>query len=115
MEHKIINNIQVAVLGDIGEDELSIYLTQLQAKQKYKIIKANVTVDGEHVDIKYVLEPVPFNRIRRITGYLVGNTDRWCDAKQAEEKDRIKHGQQDKTQQLGFDGVFLFTVMLLIK
>jgi ribonucleoside-triphosphate reductase len=33
-----------------------------------------------------------FERIRRITGYLVGTTDRWNNAKRAEEKDRVKHG-----------------------
>lgn len=33
-----------------------------------------------------------FERIRRITGYLVGTTDRWNDAKQAELRDRVKHG-----------------------
>lgn len=30
-----------------------------------------------------------FERIRRITGYLVGTMDRWNNAKQAEEKDQI--------------------------
>ena len=34
---------------------------------------------------------VPFERIRRITGYLVGTMDRWNDAKTAEERDRVKH------------------------
>jgi anaerobic ribonucleoside-triphosphate reductase len=34
---------------------------------------------------------VRFERIRRITGYLVGTLDRWNDAKRAEEKDRVKH------------------------
>ena len=34
---------------------------------------------------------VKFERIRRITGYLVGTLDRWNDAKKAEEKDRVKH------------------------
>jgi ribonucleoside-triphosphate reductase len=33
-----------------------------------------------------------FERIRRITGYLVGTTDRFNNAKQAEERDRVKHG-----------------------
>ena len=33
-----------------------------------------------------------FERIRRITGYLVGTMDRWNDAKRAEESDRVKHG-----------------------
>ena len=37
-------------------------------------------------------EGVKFQRIRRITGYLVGTLDKWNDAKKAEEKDRVKHG-----------------------
>lgn len=32
-----------------------------------------------------------FERIRRITGYLVGTTDRWNNAKRAEERERVKH------------------------
>lgn len=35
---------------------------------------------------------VKFERIRRITGYLVGTTERFNDAKRAEERDRVKHG-----------------------
>lgn len=42
--------------------------------------------------ITYGFEAVPFDRIRRITGYLVGTMDRWNDAKTAEESDRVKHG-----------------------
>ena len=34
---------------------------------------------------------IPFERIRRITGYLVGSLDRWCNAKRQEEKQRVKH------------------------
>lgn len=37
-------------------------------------------------------EGVPFQRIRRITGYLVGDMSRWNKAKQAEERERVKHG-----------------------
>lgn len=36
-------------------------------------------------------EGVRFERIRRITGYLVGTTDRFNNAKRAEEHDRVKH------------------------
>lgn len=36
-------------------------------------------------------EGVKFERIRRITGYLVGTTDRFNDGKRAEERDRVKH------------------------
>lgn len=34
---------------------------------------------------------IKFERIRRITGYLVGTMDKWNDAKKAEEHDRVKH------------------------
>lgn len=37
-------------------------------------------------------ETGPFDRIRRITGYLVGGLDRFNDAKRAEVRDRVKHG-----------------------
>ncbi|MCI6639588.1 MAG: hypothetical protein MSH10_02165 [Pygmaiobacter massiliensis] len=37
-------------------------------------------------------QDVRFERIRRITGYLVGTMDKWNDAKKAEEHDRVKHG-----------------------
>ena len=42
-------------------------------------------------DEKKVGEGVKFERIRRITGYLVGTTDRWNNAKLAELRDRVKH------------------------
>ncbi len=41
---------------------------------------------------RLVGEGVKFERIRRITGYLVGTLDRFNDAKRAEEHDRVKHG-----------------------
>ncbi len=34
---------------------------------------------------------VRFDKIRRITGYLVGTVDRFNDGKRAEERDRVKH------------------------
>ena len=34
---------------------------------------------------------VPFERLRRITGYLVGSLERWNDGKRAEEAVRVKH------------------------
>jgi anaerobic ribonucleoside-triphosphate reductase len=38
---------------------------------------------------------VHFVRLRRITGYLVSSLERWNSAKQAEEKDRVKHSLND--------------------
>ena len=37
-------------------------------------------------------EGIGFERIRRITGYLVGTLDRFNNAKRSEEHDRVKHG-----------------------
>lgn len=42
-------------------------------------------------DNALVGEGVPFERIRRITGYLVGTLDRFNNGKRAEERDRVKH------------------------
>ena len=39
-------------------------------------------------------EGIGFERIRRITGYLVGTTERFNNGKRAEERDRVKHGTQ---------------------
>ena len=46
----------------------------------------------KNMEDKTVGAGVSFERIRRITGYLVGTTDRFNNAKQSEERDRIKHG-----------------------
>lgn len=43
-------------------------------------------------EVKMVGEGVGFERIRRITGYLVGTVDRFNNGKRAEERDRVKHG-----------------------
>lgn len=41
-------------------------------------------------------EGVKFDRIRRITGYLVGTLDRFNNAKKAEVNDRVKHGIKEE-------------------
>ena len=48
-------------------------------------------VIDESVCKKMVGKDKIFERIRRITGYLVGTLDRFNNAKRAEEKDRVKH------------------------
>ena len=42
-------------------------------------------------ETRMVGQGVPFERIRRITGYLVGTLDRFNNGKRAEEHDRVKH------------------------
>jgi anaerobic ribonucleoside-triphosphate reductase len=43
------------------------------------------------VSKRTVGEGVEFERIRRITGYLVGTVNRFNNAKKKEESDRVKH------------------------
>lgn len=78
--------------GLLSEQEINAYVEYVSQKFPDKAIKSlEINVDGEFVDLKYEFEPVPFERIRRITGYLVGTTDRWNSAKLAELNDRVKH------------------------
>jgi hypothetical protein len=47
--------------------------------------------DPTHLDVEF-RSARPFERIRRITGYLTGSLETWNSAKQSEERDRVKHG-----------------------
>ena len=63
-------------------------------KDKYKdeeITLLKIKVDGDHVDLETHKKTAGFQRIRRITGYLVGTLDRFNDGKLAEVKDRVSH------------------------
>ena len=55
----------------------------------------NEMKEEEKKNVKMVGEGVGFERIRRITGYLVGTVDRFNDAKRAEVEDRVKHGGKE--------------------
>ena len=46
-------------------------------------------------EVRTIGEGVGFERIRRITGYLVGTIDRFNNGKKAEERDRVKHGTKE--------------------
>lgn len=48
-------------------------------------------MNNEVKKVKMVGEGVKFDRIRRITGYLVGTLERFNNGKRAEEHDRVKH------------------------
>lgn len=78
--------------GEISEAEKQAYIARGREKYGDALTQIDLTLDGEDVEILYTIRPQPFERIRRITGYLVGTMDRWNNAKQAEERDRVKHG-----------------------
>ena len=78
--------------GEIPQAEINEYIRRIKGKYPDRIIKdLTLTIDGEFVDIRYTYDTIPFDRIRRITGYLVGTLDRFNNAKRAEESQRIKH------------------------
>ncbi len=75
------------------EKEQQEYVKHIKKNNPDKIITAlEISLDGEFVDLRYEYETVPFERIRRITGYLVGTLDRFNNAKRVEVGDRVKHG-----------------------
>ncbi len=51
----------------------------------------DIELDGEDAELTLTPDVVRFQRIRRITGYLVGTLDRFNNAKRREVDDRVKH------------------------
>lgn len=84
--------VEVTVHGEMSEDEIKDTVLMLKEKHPDKEFKSfDFKADGDHIDVSYTYDAVPFERIRRITGYLVGTLDRFNDAKRAEVEDRVKH------------------------
>ena len=79
------------ITGNASPQEAQAYVEYLQEKYNRKLETLDVQIDGDYADLDFTFSHVPFERIRRITGYLVGTMDNWNDAKAAEEADRVKH------------------------
>ncbi len=78
--------------GELPYEEIEAYLAHGRETHAGKIIdEMTIGIDGEFVDLEYHFSEMPFQRIRRITGYLVGTLDRFNNAKRAEVNDRVKH------------------------
>ena len=78
--------------GTMEKEEILAYIAHVEKQNPNRSVESmTIELDGEFVNLSYTLKPVPFERIRRITGYLVGTMDNWNDAKRAEERDRVKH------------------------
>lgn len=88
--HTTVKGVAVHATEPISDDEASAYISM--AKERFAGVRGiYITVDGEYVDFTVDLVHHGFERIRRITGYLVGTLDRFNDAKRAEESERVKH------------------------
>ncbi len=77
--------------GQISSEEREAYISRGHEKFGRALQGLDIQLDGEYANIHYHLKKVPFDRIRRITGYLVGTLDRFNNAKRSEESQRVKH------------------------
>lgn len=79
--------------GEMSKEEQQAYADHVTKNNpNYKITDLEISIDGDSVNLRYDKKPIPFVRLRRITGYLTTTLDKWNDGKRAEEKDRVKHG-----------------------
>ena len=94
---KEINGVQVVFDFPAKEAQLKEHLEETAKHAGCKVSElASVTLtmqENGDIDVDYTLVPRKFERIRRITGYLVGTVDRWNNAKRSELNDRVKHAQ----------------------
>lgn len=87
-----IQNVEIKSYRKLKNEELLELIELIKKRHPHSFVKTIfVEEDGEEEIIKGEVHPYPFNRLRRITGYLVGTVDRFNDGKKAEEKDRVKH------------------------
>lgn len=90
----LIDGVKVNFIGidDATAEEAQNYVNYVRQRATLPVHTINVTLcpDGL-VDVSYSARGEKFERIRRITGYLVGDLAHWNDSKQAEERDRVKH------------------------
>lgn len=90
-----VNGVTVESNFDCPREEAEGYvrLYDVDEHRKLKSLQLTMVPDDrmDYIDIKAVYTVVPFDRIRRVTGYLTGTVDRWNNAKRAELKDRTLH------------------------
>ena len=78
--------------GTLDQKEIDSYVQYaIEANPGKLVTELDINLDGDYVDLTYHFGESPFDRIRRITGYLVGTLDRFNNAKKAEVQDRVKH------------------------
>lgn len=86
----LIDDVSVIAPEGMSRIELEEYVRIEKAKYQ-SMYMLEVQPDGDFVNLTVTTRQQPFERLRRITGYLVGTMDRWNNAKRAEEHDRVKH------------------------
>lgn len=79
---------------NIPEEIVQAAIAMMEQEEGRRVVELSIrrTENPDEYGITPVFEKVPFQRIRRITGYLVGDLGRFNDAKRSEVMDRVKHG-----------------------
>ena len=79
---------------NLPEEIVQAAIQMMEQEEGRRVVELSIrrTENPDEYGITPVFERVPFQRIRRITGYLVGDLGRFNDAKRAEVEDRVKHG-----------------------
>lgn len=96
MKHLTIDGVSVVCPKEMTKKEAREYVEYIKekyCKKQLLTLSIKIAEDG-YVDLYSTFEKIPFERIRRITGYLVGTIERWNSAKQAEEKERVTHSTE---------------------
>lgn len=87
--------VSMTVSGsEITIDEAKSYYDKYVEKYGERLQSIEVEIDGDYANTKCHVSDQSFERIRRITGYLVGTLDRFNNAKRAEERSRVKHSTE---------------------
>ncbi len=78
---------------NIPEEIVQAAIAMMEQEEGRRVVEISIrrTENQDEYGITPAFERVPFQRIRRITGYLVGDLGRFNDAKRAEVMDRVKH------------------------
>lgn len=87
----VFDDIELSCNVEIPEEEARVYIERGREIYTHELERIEAVIDGDYIDLHYVLKPRKFDRLRRITGYLVGTLERFNDGKRAEESDRVKH------------------------
>ena len=78
--------------GELPPEEIQAYIDRARKLYGREPKHIDIRVCGDEVELDYAFGYAPFQRLRRITGYLVGDMGRWNSGKRAEERERVKHG-----------------------
>lgn len=87
-----MDHIEIINKDGLSADYIMQEIRDIEKAKHRRVVKAEFIDNGDGTcKQRFWFSEVPFSRIRRITGYLVGDLNRFNDAKRSEVEDRVKH------------------------